>query len=149
MVCSVRAQVTLEEAQAHGPSHMLPATYANPLGRASITRPTPAMFERASVVCPHPKPQTPFPPALLPLFCQHVCSSGAFRPGRCAMLCTLLILLLLSTSAAALFARALRLQPALMLCAGWRTLTSSKCLSSAYGHLNTSTQVRTRVAGDG
>ena len=50
MLCPARAQVTLEEAQAHGPSHMLPATYANPLGRASITRPTPAMFERASVV---------------------------------------------------------------------------------------------------
>ena len=44
------AQVSLEQAQAHGPSHMLPATYANPLGRASISRPTAAQFERASVV---------------------------------------------------------------------------------------------------
>ena len=58
MLCYARAQVTLEEAQAHGPSHMLPATYANPLGRASITRPTPAMFERASVVCLHPQPKS-------------------------------------------------------------------------------------------
>ncbi|KAK9838144.1 hypothetical protein WJX81_003766 [Elliptochloris bilobata] len=43
-------EITLEQAQAQGPSHMLPATYANPLGRASISRPTPAQFERASVV---------------------------------------------------------------------------------------------------
>ena len=48
--CCCGAQVSLEQAQAHGPSHMLPATYANPLGRASISRPTAAQFERASVV---------------------------------------------------------------------------------------------------
>ena len=85
------SQVTLEEAQAHGPSHMLPATYANPLGRASITRPTPAMFERASVVCLHPKPQTLTLQPCCPWFCQHVCSGGISNTGRCAMLIAMLI----------------------------------------------------------
>lgn len=33
-----------------GPSHMLGSTYENPLGRASMARPTPVQLQRASVV---------------------------------------------------------------------------------------------------
>ena len=51
-----------EEAMAAvSPSHVAARTYSNPLGRASVQRPTPVQLERASVVrlpckvhCPTP-----------------------------------------------------------------------------------------------